>query len=170
MNPSPAERKVLKSEFELVAFHEAGHAVIDMALDMPVKRIQVEYCTAGGGEFYVRGVVKVDGPAARSREEWDAVALACLAGPAAEHVWLRRFGGMGEGEAREAVQAANTAQANSDLNAVRRYLRRGSLDLAEARALSRRMVNTHWSSIANVAKAVIRNNGRMSGRKAGRVA
>lgn len=170
MNPSSAERKALKPEFELVAFHEAGHAVIDLALDMRVKRIQVEYCTAHGGEFYVRGVVSVGGPNPRSREGWDAAALACLAGPAAEHVWLRRFGGMSEGEARQIVQAANTTMANSDLNAVRKYLRRGSLDLAEARALSRQLVGEHWPSITRVAKALIRKNGQMSGRQAERIA
>jgi hypothetical protein len=170
VNPSSAERKALEPEFELVAFHEAGHAVIDIVLDMPVKRIQVEYCTARGGDTYVRGVVSVGGPDPRSREEWDAVALACLAGPAAEHVWLRRHGGASEGEAREIVQAANTAQANSDLRAVRSYLRRGSLDIAEARAVARRMVVAEWPSITRVARAVIRNNGQMSGRKAERIA
>ena len=170
MKPSSAERKALNPQFELVAFHEAGHAVVFLALDMPVKSIQVEYCTARGGEFYVRGRVASGGPDPRGREEWNAIVLGCLAGPAAEHVWLRRVGGMSEREARERVQAANTAQAHSDLRAVRRYLRHGSLDVAEASALARQLVSAHWAAITRVARAVIRNNGQLSGRKAERIA
>lgn len=131
----PAEPDDLDPELLLTAAHELGHAIVDLAHDVPVLSVEVDRRTNTG----LTRVVNLNDPAI-TPDHLRGALIARLAGFEAELLWCRRHGGH-----------ADLSTARTDYAEFNRHRRAFGLTRAVARAQARAVLIRHWPRLERLA-------------------
>ena len=139
----------LEWEWKVVSYHEAGHAVAAVVLDLDLHGVEISARTGFGGATST-GVTYGDCPDFDDPEWVDARMVSDLAGAAAEVAFT--------GNERDAI-----AHAQGDLANAESLLPYSTLTLAEAEKEAHLLVAEHWEVIVGVAEGLREADGYMSG-------
>jgi hypothetical protein len=145
---SAAER--LEWEWQVVSFHEAGHAVAIWVLDCDLHDIEIGAVNSFWSGPNSHGSTLGGSPDTGDTDEVDDYLVTCLAGPAAELMF---------GSPPRDVDA----HAHGDMDNVAELLPYASLSLEEAQDAADELVEEFWEAIVLVAKALRDNNGYLTG-------
>jgi len=149
--PTRRELDKMQWEWQVCAYHEAGHAVALLALDFELNEINIG--VRAGFWSGVRSHGGTNGGVPESDDDTDGVddyLVTCLSGPAAE----LRFG---------SPQADVLAHMEGDLRNAEGALPHASLTLGEAEDEAHELVDGNWDAIVAVAEALMDNDGYLSG-------
>lgn len=130
----PTEPTDMDPELLLAAAHELGHAIVDLAHDVPVLSVEVDRRAN-------TGLTRTGFDATTATpEQWRGALIGDLAGFEAELLWCQRHGGH-----------ADPTTAASDYTNFTRNARRVGLTRAVARAQARTVLIRHWPRLERLA-------------------
>ncbi|HEX5120466.1 MAG TPA: hypothetical protein VFW65_35240 [Pseudonocardiaceae bacterium] len=133
----PAEQD---PELLLAAAHELGHAIVDLAHQVPVLGVEVNRRTHGG--LTRTGF----DPTTATPDQWRGALIGDLAGFEAELLWCHRHGGH-----------ADPASAVTDYANFTRHARRVGLTRGVARTRARSVLIAHWPRLERLALRLARH-------------
>lgn len=156
MKPPKDATFEFRREWELTAYHEAGHMVIDRHRGVGVRDATLSFHgSPTGTKWRVTGLVRTSTDVSlKDPARCTDLVLGTFAGPMAEAVWLSRHGGMSAGAAERSAEAVSKSSCDSDLRAVTKYLRASALTYGTARHQAMRLVRAHWAEIHRVGRAL----------------
>lgn len=146
-------------ELTLAAYHEAGHALAHLDLDLPLYDARIWLTRPWRGQRHGDGEVRIT----RAGGAWNLpigpYLLACLAGPEAE---ARCVAEDGRG-LRVARRDAYHYSRDGDMARVHAKLRDAPFGLSEVEAETQEMVGRLWRQVQAVAGALV-ERGRLTAR------
>lgn len=167
--PPPAQIVRLQPDLHATAFHEAGHAVAGVLLDIPLACVWIAYQKHGWSSWSVIGRTEtiIDGeepPVSELsvRDLNDAI-LFVRAGLEAEAMWRARTAGERIQTARQAVASVGVHRCG-DLAALRRYLAdpRARWTERTAQHAAHGLLQANWPAVERVADHLLADS-RLSG-------
>lgn len=156
----------LAPRWERIAYHEAGHTVVGLLLDLPIYQVSLSY-ERKFLRWAVAGHTAVAPPGQAIEIDETTDLLFSIAGMAAETIWATSYYGHSYERAWR-VAENDPGNADGDGREITACLPHTHLTYLQARAAAHTELLAAWDSVTAVAEQ-LRNHGHLTGRQLARL-